>query len=315
MPRVSVVIPAYNAEATIGKCLASLSAQTFRDFEAIVADDGSTDQTAEIAARFATVVRAERNLGAGAARNLGASRAVGNILAFTDSDVVLPSDWLARIVKLFDERGARCVGGPYRGSVGNTFLERFAHLELVHRRRHFPESVRTLVANNFACDRQLFLECGGFPKQPPCEDLLLSFEIGKRVQILWDRENGVWHHFRTSLRGYLKQQFHFAKDTVWSYYQYPEMLRVQTHQGRGLYLEVAWTALTVPFFPLWIAGTAMLNLDLLRFLRREGLPVLRALGVILARDLVCVGGILGGILLCLRDALRRAAGRPPIAER
>lgn len=321
MARVSVIIPAYNAEATIEKCLRSLAAQTFRDFDAIVVDDGSRDRTAEIAADYAKVVRAPKNLGVGGARNLGAQSATGEILAYTDSDVVLPPGWLERIVRAMRERSVRCVGGGYCGSVGGSFLERFSHLELVHRRAVTPEYVSTLVANNFACDREVFLEAGGFPLKYTCEDLRLSFKISRRHRIYWDRENGVWHHFRSSLKGYLKQQYHFAKDTVWSYFHFPGMLFTRTHQGRGIYGEVALLSGAIaalaasPWVPyaLWAApalalGVAALNLPFLGFLRKEGLPALKSLGVIYLRDLVCIAGILAGIALCLSAVPKRLAG-------
>src|SRR3954465_6482790 len=87
MARVSIVIPAYNAAAVIAGAVRSVQAQTYSDWELIVADDGSADGTAERAeALGAVVVRAERNGGPAAARNLALRHAAGELVAFLDAD-------------------------------------------------------------------------------------------------------------------------------------------------------------------------------------------------------------------------------------
>ncbi len=93
-PRISVVMPAYNAEETIDFALAGLSDQTWRDLEVIVVDDGSTDRTCEMVERRAALdprirlVRSQRNVGPYVARNLGASLAGGEFVTVHDAD-----DW------------------------------------------------------------------------------------------------------------------------------------------------------------------------------------------------------------------------------
>ncbi len=88
MPFVSIIIPAYNSAATIGETLRSLDAQEYRDFETIVVDDGSQDNTAAIVERDFPSVRVLRqaNGGPAAARNAGARQATGDWLAFLDAD-------------------------------------------------------------------------------------------------------------------------------------------------------------------------------------------------------------------------------------
>lgn len=98
MPAVSVVVPAYNAADTLGACLDALAEQTFPRFEAIVVDDGSSDGTAELAARHRLepkVVRLGGGAGAGAARAAGVEAAAGVLLAFTDADCEPAPGWLA----------------------------------------------------------------------------------------------------------------------------------------------------------------------------------------------------------------------------
>jgi glycosyltransferase involved in cell wall biosynthesis len=94
MPVVSVIIPAYNAGSTITAALQSVFAQTYHDYEIIVVDDGSTDDTAQRVAEFAPDVQyvCQENAGPAAARNDGVRCASGRLLAFLDADDV----WLPR---------------------------------------------------------------------------------------------------------------------------------------------------------------------------------------------------------------------------
>src|SRR4051794_26256093 len=95
MARISVIVPAFNVEPYLQECLASIAAQTVRDLEVLVVDDGSTDGTRAIADAFAASdprfhVIAQPNRGLGAARNAGVDAARGTYLAFVDGDDVLP---------------------------------------------------------------------------------------------------------------------------------------------------------------------------------------------------------------------------------
>jgi glycosyltransferase involved in cell wall biosynthesis len=110
MPRVSVIIPAHNAAATLAETLDSVFAQTYTDWEAIVADDASTDNTAAIAAAYrprVSCVRTERNLGIGGARNLSIAQATGELIALLDADDFWLPEYLERQVARYDDAVAR----------------------------------------------------------------------------------------------------------------------------------------------------------------------------------------------------------------
>jgi glycosyltransferase involved in cell wall biosynthesis len=100
---VSVVVPAYNEERWIGECLTSLADQTHPDYEVIVVDDGSTDATAEIAARFGVRLVRGKHRGAGAARDTGARVADAEILAFLDADEIYAPDFLELLVRPLEQ--------------------------------------------------------------------------------------------------------------------------------------------------------------------------------------------------------------------
>jgi glycosyltransferase involved in cell wall biosynthesis len=99
-PAVSVVIPAHNSAAFVAEAVESVLAQTFRDYEIIVVDDGSTDHTDEVLRRFGGAIRShcQPNQGPAAARNAGIGLARGALVCFLDADDVWTSDKLARQV-------------------------------------------------------------------------------------------------------------------------------------------------------------------------------------------------------------------------
>lgn len=111
VPHVSVVVAAYNAAETLDEALASVAAQTYRDFELIVVDDGSTDATPELLAKYAetwpwmTWFRQE-NTGVATARNRAIERARGDLIAFQDADDTWLPDKLAEQVPLLDRNPA-----------------------------------------------------------------------------------------------------------------------------------------------------------------------------------------------------------------
>jgi hypothetical protein len=109
MPRFSVVIPTYNRATLLNEALASVFGQRFTDFEVIVVDDGSTDQTADVLLAFAGRIKVlhQANRGPGAARNAGCAQARGRYLAFLDSDDL----WFPWTLETYD-RVAADAGEP-----------------------------------------------------------------------------------------------------------------------------------------------------------------------------------------------------------
>lgn len=104
---VSVIIPTYNRASIIGSTIRNILEQTYTNFEVIVVDDGSTDDTLAVLEQFGDRIRVLRqaNCGAGAARNRGLAAAKGDIIAFQDSDDTWHSTKLARQVGLLERIG------------------------------------------------------------------------------------------------------------------------------------------------------------------------------------------------------------------
>ena len=168
-PRVSVVVPCYNRAELLDAALRSVAAQTFRDFEIVVVDDGSTDGTplvlAEWERRGARVLR-QANRGPSAARNNGVRAARGELLAFLDSDDLWRRTYREEIVAVFDER-------PDVGLVAPAFQTMHADgrptRRLVGKKSPGPVyTTRTLLQGdvgtiiNPVIRRELFLAVGGY---------------------------------------------------------------------------------------------------------------------------------------------------------
>lgn len=185
----SIIIPVYNAETTLSASLESLRAQTFRDFEAVFVDDGSTDRSPEILEAFAAesgiacrYVRQERNSGVAAARNRGIKESHGDYLAFLDADDTLVPNALETIAAAAD--GADIVGWdwllgfeqnarPMRQASYDTPLQAIQNLMggtmrwnlwLFALRREWllAEGLRFIVGANMGEDMQLMI--GAFAK-------------------------------------------------------------------------------------------------------------------------------------------------------
>src|SRR5262245_5555525 len=104
MPRVSVIIPTFNCERFLRKTIDSALSQTYRDFELIVVDDGSTDDTQALVAGYGDSISYfyQPNQGASAARNLALSRACGEFIAYLDADDLWEPQKLSRQVEFLD---------------------------------------------------------------------------------------------------------------------------------------------------------------------------------------------------------------------
>ena len=112
MPRVSVIIPAYNAERHLADALRSVEAQTYGDWEVVVADDASSDATAAIAESFPRIalVRSATNVGPAGARNLAIEQSGGELVALLDSDDTWLPNYLEEQVRIYDKSRDAKVG-------------------------------------------------------------------------------------------------------------------------------------------------------------------------------------------------------------
>lgn len=114
MEKISIIIPVYNAEKTIRRCLESILISKYKQYEIILIDDGSTDNSAAIISEYANKnnqikVITQANSGPSEARNKGLDFAEGEIIAFVDSDDFVRNDYLEQLARSFDEKEADVV--------------------------------------------------------------------------------------------------------------------------------------------------------------------------------------------------------------
>ncbi len=171
-PKISVIMPAYKAAATIAAALRSIRDQTVRVHEVIVVDDGSPDDTAELVARDFSEVRLMRqpNAGPAVARNNGAQAATGDWLAFLDADDVWLADKLERQLPATEDPKAAVVAGRVVG-------RRDPHF---HPAPDFDSlwAHNTIATSSVLLRREAFLAAGGMTAHlPPCEDYNLWLRL------------------------------------------------------------------------------------------------------------------------------------------
>ncbi len=163
MVRASIIIPAYNEERHIAKCIESLLQQNYSDIEIIIIDNGSKDKTRDIAQSYIEkypqkirLIKLSQNMGPGAARNIGAKQASGEILLFLDADMIFPPDYITNLVEPI-KRNMAVSTSHSEELVGN--LEK-RWVKVQGQLKKSPHTGKIGVAR--AIRKDIFLKYGGF---------------------------------------------------------------------------------------------------------------------------------------------------------
>lgn len=225
-PLVSVIVAARNAAPTLGACLASIARLDYPHVEVLVADDGSTDETAAIARRAGARVVDAAGAGPAAARNLAVAASAGRVIAFTDADCEVPPDWLSVLVAALDRPGIAAAGGSQIQVFGGgsdaragAAIEAFFRLAALFfdypREGGSPRAVAHVASCNSVYRREAFLEVGGFtPGLFPGEDVDLDYRLRQRGYRAWfvpsvrvrHHRPGGWAGFMRMMRRYGRGQ-------------------------------------------------------------------------------------------------------------
>jgi len=188
VPLVSVIVPNFNYNRSLGECLRALKAQTYRPIEIIVVDDASTDDSLRTAREAGvTVLSTAVNSGVAVARNLGAAHAAGDILIFVDSDVAVLPDAVAQAVDLLESDpgiGAAC--GVYEDTpmFTDSLVEECRCLQACYWRMSSLGSVSFLFTAICAMRAEVFAEIGPFnPRLRQTEEVDYGQRLSQRYKI------------------------------------------------------------------------------------------------------------------------------------
>ncbi len=203
MVEVSVIIPTYNRAHLLDRAVQSVLTQTFRNFEIIVIDDSSIDNTEQIVAQFKNdrihYLRHDTNKGGSAARNTGINHARGNFIAFLDSD----DEWLpdklekqVRVLKNSPEETGIVYTDYYRENrrVQSDFEKHDGNIFSLILTKNFVGTVSTVLIK-----KECFEKAGVFDESlPSCQDWDMWIRIANRYQFKYIAEKLVRHYFQAT---------------------------------------------------------------------------------------------------------------------
>jgi glycosyltransferase involved in cell wall biosynthesis len=282
---VSIIIPTFNGGSRIGNCIQALLRQTVgQEAEILVVDDGSTDDTADLVARYSGVrLLRQKNAGPAAARNRGALEAKGEIILFTDDDCVPTSDWLSEMTKPFQDPDVVGVKGSYR-SCQKALIARFVQVEYEDRYRIMAgfSDIDFIDTYSAAFRRDRFREMNGYDTSFPvacAEDIELSYRMSSRG---WKMKFAptaiVCHTHPDRFWRYLRKKYKFAFWRMLALRKNPNKVLKDSHTPQIMKLQLL-------FVPALLAATAC---DL--FAHTKGLLAL----------IVCVAFLLSVLPFALR---------------
>ena len=312
--KATVVIPAYNSADTIEDTLRALEGRTQRDFEVIVVDDGSPDETREIVKRHGVKLFTQEHRGPAAARNHGAMEAGGEILVFTDSDCVPAKTWLEEMLKPFTDPEVVGVQGRYR-TRQRGLVPRFVQCEIENRYERMREAgtIDFIGSYSAAYRRILFLQGGGFDESfliASGEDPELSFRLSKKgYKMVFNGNAVVYHRHPENLGDYLRKKFYRAYWRVALYRKHadkavrdsytPQLLKVQIGLFYAFVISLLLAVITgstvIPLTALALLFMSTLP-ESIKNLTRDASVGLASPFIILLRTAVFAAGLVYGLL-------------------
>ncbi len=232
--KFSIITPVYNRPGELTELLESLAKQTFKDFEVLIVEDGSTEKSDTVVEQYKDQLNIQyyykENTGPGISRNYGCERATGNYFLFFDSDCIIPANYFDIISTFLNNTYFDCFGGPDAAHEDFNALQKAISYSMTAFLttggiRGSSEKVEKFNPRSFnmGFSKEVFEKTGGFPsicfaKAKACgEDLDLSLQIsalGFTTTLI--KEAFVYHKRRTNLKQFKNQvmNFGFARITI-----------------------------------------------------------------------------------------------------
>lgn len=261
---ISIIVPAFNAGKTIRQCIESVLKES-EDFEEeselIVVDDESSDDTRQIAKKYKEVLLVEqKHAGPAVARNLGAKKARGEIIIFTDSDCEVAENWLREMIAPFKDKNVVGVQGAYKTEQAS-LVARFEQIdiELRYERMKKAKHLDWIGSYSAAYRKNVFFDFGGFDESFPIasgEDPDLSYRIAEKgLKLFFNPKAIVFHQHPGKLKKYLKTKFFRAYWRVLLYKKHPKKAMNDSYTTLGLKIRIAsiiWLFAGIIFQPVFL---------------------------------------------------------------
>jgi glycosyltransferase involved in cell wall biosynthesis len=236
--KYSIIVPVFNRPDEVDELLESLTAQTFRDFEVVIVEDGSTRCCRDVVERYADRLDVryffKENSGPGQSRNYGAERSSGEYLIILDSDVILPPDYLRAVEEELQRKPADAFGGPDRAHSSFTDMQKAINYSMTSffttggirggkkkMDKFYPRSF------NMGIRAEVYRHLNGFSKMRFGEDIDFSiriFDAGYACRLFPDA--WVYHKRRTDLKKFFKQVHNSGIARINLYKKYPSSLKL-----------------------------------------------------------------------------------------
>jgi len=219
--KISVIIPCYQAEKTIHKCINSVLANDYKDYELIIVDDASTDATQKIITEFkAPQIKCffnQKNRGPSFSRNYGLKMAQGEIMLLLDADTYVKEDWMRKHLEKQQTIEADIIGGGISGIHKTIFgkADGFcAWWTSIPERKEYYLKKHHLPTNNLSIKRKVFEKIGFFREDliSGGEDSEFCFRALKaNLKIFFVSDVLVYHQDRDAFKSFLQHQENWGK--------------------------------------------------------------------------------------------------------
>jgi glycosyltransferase involved in cell wall biosynthesis len=281
---ISVVIPNYNGEATIGKCLEAAFASNYKNFEVVVVDDCSDDRSGEIIKQYpCKLLSFDKRSGTSRARNAGARNCSGEVVFFIDADCLLEKDTLSIVNQTMSALAPdHMVGGTYAEvAYDDTFFNTFQSVWINYSETRKAMDPDYIAAHAMIMFKTTFDDSQGFPEDfmPIIEDVEYSHRLKRSgIKLMMNPDIQVRHIFGFNLPRSLCNAY--RKTAYWCLYSLSNK-DLFSDSGTASAEFKTNVALYVVILVLLLISAILRNSALILFV-----PVLIVVNVILSRKLI-----------------------------
>ena len=235
----------YNSERTIKETLDALNTQTKKNFEVIIVNDGSTDNSMEIVKKFKAdfplKIISQQNSGPAVARNSGAKHSKKDVIIFLDSDCIPHEDFVEKITAPLKNKEVCGIEGRYETKNKNFWVARYVGYEMDYRQEPMKKAERIDHVATYACCYRKEVFGKGFLnifRKANMEDTELSYRLTKEnKKLVFQPSAIVKHPHPEKFLGFLKQQYARGYWRALGHIRHPEKLVKDSYMGNSMIVQ------------------------------------------------------------------------------